>query len=118
MGHRKGLARAIWKVAPESTPCMKLLFTFPDRDNPGLEVLFEDVGKLALDFRVDLDPVGQLDARYGSSTVAFCLRRPQRDCIRAKAPWYEELDQACWGWQVRYSQENPFDKGGVFTTPT
>jgi hypothetical protein len=68
----------VWEVAAESTPCMKLLFTFPDPDNPGQEVLFEDVESLALRFRTDLDPVGQLDAKCGNSTVAFCLRRPQQ----------------------------------------
>jgi hypothetical protein len=87
-------------VAPESSAALLLLFTFPDRQAPGLELVFEGVVQTSLAFRVDLDPVGVVDPDSGSVEI----RLSEDTSIRAAALKYILLGEECWGDQLRYGK--------------
>jgi hypothetical protein len=99
-------------MAADSSPTMRLLVTFPDEASPGLELTFEEVETVELVFRMDLNPIGNVE-RDGRVSLCLCLYDERKlaglapPVIRAKTLRYTLLDQECWGPQPRYGREYP-----------
>jgi hypothetical protein len=96
------------EVAPDALPGLKILITGFDSEMPGIELFFEKVKEISVDFGIDYEPFGIIDKRG----IQFFLTQNRNAAIIAESLTVNILDRSCWGWKTTYGKKNFFDESG------
>jgi hypothetical protein len=83
--------------------------TFPNRENPGLELILDDADQLDIRLMHEPAPVGKVITQNGS--VELSLRGPRGPFTRARSMSYVELDESCLGKRIRYHWDDLLSDG-------